>query len=89
MALELANRIRRIRLDNGWTQAEVAARSGMPLATYRLFELRGKISLVRFLRVAIALHRSQEFDGMFDMAESIDDLAMERPERKRGRSLAV
>lgn len=89
MALELSIRLRRIRLDNGWSQAEVAARAGIPLPTYRIFELKGKVSLARFLRVAIALRRAHEFDSLFDITESIDELAKERPERKRGRSVSV
>jgi transcriptional regulator with XRE-family HTH domain len=89
IALELAGRMRRIRLSKGWSQAEVAARAGVPLPTYRVFELHGKGSLERFLRVAIALRRAHEFDAILDVAESIDDLERDRPERKRGRSVSL
>ncbi|MEI6033834.1 MAG: helix-turn-helix transcriptional regulator [Verrucomicrobiae bacterium] len=89
LAQRIADRIRLVRLTHEWSQVEVAARAGVAVDTYRLFERTGKISLERLLRVAIALHRSRDFELLLVPAEirSIDDLEeAKRPARKRGRS---
>jgi transcriptional regulator with XRE-family HTH domain len=91
LAMRIAERIRQVRLAHGWSQAEVAARAGVALDTYNLFERTGKISLERLLRLAIALHRSRDFEKLLEPAEirSIDELEVRRPVRKRGRSVTV
>jgi len=91
LSKQIADRIRLLRLNQEWSQREVAARAEIPLATYRLFETTGKISLERLLRVATALHRSQDFENLFapPPIRSIDDLVDKRPKRKRGRSVTV
>ena len=91
LAQQIADRIRQVRLAHEWSQAEVAARAGVALDTYRLFERTGKISLERLVRVAIALHRSRDFESLLEPAEirSIDELEVKRPARKRGRSVTV
>lgn len=40
---ELVLRIKRLRLERGWSQAELAARDNVRLATYQLFERRGQL----------------------------------------------
>ena len=86
--LSLAGRIRRLRLDQGWSQKEMADRSGVKFATYQLFELTGRISLERLYRLAVALRRGHEFDGLFQPlpVRSIEELAP-KPLRKRGRKV--
>ena len=61
------------------------------MATYRLFETTGQISLERLLRVATALHRVRDFEKLLAPLpfRSIDDLVDKRPVRKRGRSVTV
>lgn len=86
MARELAARVRRLRLERGWTQRELAERAGISPATYQLFELKGRIALERLVNVAIALSRAGEIENLFSPApiRSVDDL-MPKPERRRGR----
>jgi hypothetical protein len=88
---QIADRIRQVRLAHNWSQKEVAARSEIPIATYRLFETTGRISLERLLRVATALHRVRDFENLLAPLpiRSIDDLVDKRPVRKRGRSVTV
>jgi len=88
---QIADRIRLVRLAHNWSQKEVAARSEVPMATYRLFETTGRISLERLLRVATALHRVRDFENLLAPLpfRSIDDLVDKRPVRKRGRSVTV
>lgn len=87
MSAQLAKRVRRDRLSRGWTQAGLAARSGIPLATYRLFEQTGQISLERLIAISSALSRSAEWSTLFKprAAQSLDELDPARPTRQRGR----
>lgn len=85
----LAGRVRALRLERGWTQQEVADRTGIALATYRHFERTGQISLERLLKLAVVLDARAGFDGLFmpPPARSLAELERkdERPARKRGR----
>jgi transcriptional regulator with XRE-family HTH domain len=87
VALELAIRIRARRLSRNWTQAELAARAGVKLPTYVLFERTGRIALIRLLKVLDALGLLDEFDQLGrkeDLATlTLDDITS--PERKHGR----
>ncbi len=84
----LAQRVRALRLERGWTQQEIADRSGISLATYRRFEQSGRISLERLLKLAVILDAQGEFENLFTLppARSLSDLEKEdRPTRKRGK----
>jgi transcriptional regulator with XRE-family HTH domain len=89
IAHSIAARVRALRLERGWTQEEIAARSGIALATYRAFERTGQISLVRLMQLAVILDAQPGLKHLFALppARSLDDL--ERQEaltsRKRGR----
>lgn len=85
----LARRVRALRLELGWTQQELADRTGLALATYRRFERSGHISLERLIKVAVVLDRGAELDRLFvrSDARSMADLERraERQARQRGR----
>lgn len=84
----LARRVKALRLERGWTQQEIADRSGIALATYRQFERSGRVSLERLLRLAVILDAQAGFDSLFTRpaARSLSELEDEdRPRRKRGR----
>jgi len=86
---EIAARVRRRRLELDLTQKAFAARSGIPLATYRRFELTGEISLRNLILLSIPLRMTADFDGLFSERRyrSIDEVIDEArgKERKRGR----
>ncbi len=86
MAVQIADRVRIERLARGWTQAELAARSGVALATYRLFERKGQISLERLISISITLTRHAEWSSIFRPPpyQSLDDVNPSRPQRQRG-----
>jgi transcriptional regulator with XRE-family HTH domain len=88
VALELAQRVRTRRLARGWAQAELAARAGVKLPTYVVFERTGRIALLRLLKILDVLDLLSEFDRIGrgeDLAGlTLDDLTP--PVRKRGRS---
>ena len=87
VAMELATRIRTRRLSRNWTQGELAARAGLKLPTYVLFERTGRIALIRLLKVLDVLGLLDDFDQLGrkeDLASlTLDDIS--RPERKHGR----
>ncbi|HEX8431010.1 MAG TPA: helix-turn-helix transcriptional regulator [Longimicrobium sp.] len=89
MALMLARRVKALRLDRGWTQQELADRSGIALPTYRQFERTGSISLERMLKLAVILDARAGFDQLFvrPPARSLAELeaATQRQTRKRGK----
>ena len=85
----LAGRVRTLRLLRGWTRETLARRAGVSAASLKRFENNGKASLDLVLKVAHALARLEEFNGMFrpPPAASIAELErqLQRPARKRGR----
>ena len=89
MARSLAARVRALRLQRGWTQQEMAERSGLTLATYRRFERTGRIALERLLRIAVILDAQAGFEQVFALppARSLAELAAQtqHPTPKRGR----
>lgn len=89
IALTLADRVRERRLARGWTQTDLADRAGLALATLKLFEHTGQISLDRLLRVASVFGELEAFLGLFEPrpARTLDELEAQTagPGRKYGR----
>jgi transcriptional regulator with XRE-family HTH domain len=89
IALELAQRVKKLRLDRVWTQEELAGRAGIALATYQYFERSGRISLERLLKLALVLDARDGFEGLFSSPEldSLEELERlsESHTRRRGR----
>jgi transcriptional regulator with XRE-family HTH domain len=54
-------RIRNIREAMGWTQQEMASALGIPLETYRKYELRSMMPLHVILRFAQITHHSLDY----------------------------
>jgi transcriptional regulator with XRE-family HTH domain len=85
----LARRVKALRLERGWTQAETAERAGIALTTYRLFERTGRISLERLLKLAVVLDARGGFEHLFAPAPARSLAELERriqpPSRKRGK----
>ena len=70
-----------------WTQAELAERAGVGVATVRRFEKRGSATMENALRIAIALHAEDGFERLFQLPPyaSIDE-ALQRPAQLRRRA---
>lgn len=80
----VGERLRRLRLAAGWTQVELAERAGVALSTLKLMERRGKGSLQRLAKVAVALNVDGELRGLFAEPRMFESLeAAERTERTR------
>lgn len=87
VARELAQRARRLRLELGWNQVELARRAGVALSTLRHFERTGQISLERLVRIASALHALKAFEALLQPApaSTLEELEGRQRLRKRGR----
>ncbi len=72
----IAERVRQIRLRLNWTQKLLAAKVGIPLATYRRFESLGEISLRGLVMIAISLGAEDDLGQLFSAKnyQSIDEL---------------
>ncbi len=83
----LSKRIKRLRLLNEWTQAELAERAGISLASYKRFETTGQISLERLLLIAMALGRLNELMALFEEPEimTLSDIKKLEKQRLRGK----
>lgn len=62
---EIGGRIRTHRMARGWTQAELAERSGVSLSTLKLLEREGKGSLQRLAKIAVILNLDDELKNLF------------------------
>ena len=89
-AVRLAARSRRIALS--LTQADLAARSGVPLGTLKRFERMGEVSLSTLLALAEALDVLDGFQALFPPVEARTLSEVERsahqPRRARARRAA-
>lgn len=75
-----AARDRRIAL--GLTQADLADRSGVPLATLKRFEQTGQISLASLMSLADALDALSGFGALFPAVEAVRLEDLERPAKR-------
>ena len=85
----LGGRIRELRLQQDWSRETLATRAGVTAASLKRFENTGQASLDLVLRVAFALGRLGDFEGLLTppAASTLAELERQtriRP-RKRGR----
>lgn len=86
LTLLVGQRARARRLERGWSQSELAARAGIALPTLKVFERTGQVSLPRLVRVMAALGRLADLEMLLNASTPASLNALERPQRKRGRS---
>lgn len=80
----IGRRLKRQRLAKGWTQQELAKRSGLSVSTLKLMEQEGKGSLQRLAKVAVALDLDGELRFLFAEQKNYDSLDdVERTSRQR------
>lgn len=71
---QIGQRIRNHRKARGWTQSELAERSGISLSTLKLLESEGKGSLQRLAKVAVILNLDGELRSLFASQPSYESL---------------
>jgi transcriptional regulator with XRE-family HTH domain len=85
----IAERVKRNRLELNLSQSAMAAKSGVSLGSLKRFELTGEISLKNLVMLAVTLGATQEFSSLFAgrQYQSIDELLTKDKARsiKRGR----
>lgn len=72
--LTTAKKVRELRKEAGYSQAELARRSGVSLGSVKRFEITGQISMVSFLKVLHLLNRLEEFDGILQIGENLEEI---------------
>ena len=82
----IAERARALRIARGWTQRELADRSGVALDTLRLFERTGKIALERLVRIAVILDAVDPLGELFAPPPAATLAELEERERPRKRA---
>jgi len=87
ISLELAERVRKCRLQHAWSREELAKRAGITVASLKRFELTGQIALVRLLQLSFTLSKLKDFDKvlLLDSPKTLDDIKKSQRERKRGK----
>lgn len=84
---QLCDRLRRERLVQQMTQAEVAARAGVGVNTLSNLENGRNVSFETVVRVAMVLGRQDELEALFKpRLESLEDLARYEASSQRQRS---
>ena len=66
-----AAKLRVLRRQNKYSQAELADRSGVSLGSLKRFEATGQISLESFLKLLHVLDRLEEFDTILKLGEDL------------------
>lgn len=84
---DTAKRVRDRRLERGWSQKELAARSGLKLPTYVQFERTGNIAFLRLVKILLILGDAKAIQALgaeedFSM-RTLDEVLS--PKRQRGR----
>ncbi len=84
---KLAKRLKRRRLAQNLTLDGLSKRSGVPLGTLKKFERTGKIALVSFVRLALALRDEEALENLLqeEKFETLDDVLGSTKKPKRGR----
>lgn len=74
LAREVGQQLKRLRLAKGWTQEELAERSGVAVSTLKLLEAKGQGSFQRLIRVAVALGADGELRGLFSQSGAMPSI---------------
>ncbi len=62
--VDVAQKVRRLRRTNKWSQEELANRSGVSLGSLKRLESTGQISFIFLLKLANVFGRLEEFESL-------------------------
>ena len=84
IARGVGQNLKLLRLAKGWTQEELAERSGVAVSTLKLLEAKGQGSFQRLIRVAVARGVDGELRGLFGQPVAMESIeAVKLSERQR------
>ena len=83
VAADLGRRLRRLRLERGWGQEELARRAGIGLSSLKKLESSGKGTLDRFLQVAATLGVIEDCARLFEERRELESLQALRSGRRK------
>jgi len=72
--LNLADKHKSLRKKAGFSQQELAERSGVSLGSIKRFEQTGQIALESLLKLALILNRLEDFDPVFQPAPDLSHI---------------
>ncbi len=74
--MEIARRVRAVRVSRRFTQTELSQRAGVSLGSYRRFEQSGRIEFVSLIRIAQTLGIEDDFEALFSQLplQSLDEV---------------
>lgn len=87
VAQSVASRAKQRRISMQLTQAELAQKAGLSLASYRRFEQKGQITLIGLLQIAFALDCMSDFGSLFATQSwaTMDDMLKQTRQGQRVR----
>lgn len=87
VAIGIAHRAKRRRLEANLTQEGLASRAQVSLGSLKRFEHTGKSSVEFLIAIAFALEAEQQFETLFPskVRKSIDDVISKPPRLRGGR----
>jgi len=71
--LQTAAQHKKLRKKHGYSQAELAERSGVSLGSLKRFEQSGQISFESLLKLAHVLGRLEDFESVFKIDTSLEE----------------
>ncbi len=81
---EIAQRHKALRKQAGFTQSQLALRSGVSLGSLKRFETTGQISLESLLKLAEILDRLPDFDLLLNPGEDLGKVEKLFSDKTRG-----
>jgi len=81
---EIAQRHKALRKQAGFTQSQLALRSGVSLGSLKRFETTGQISLESLLKLAEILNRLPDFDLLLHPGEDLSKVEKLFSDKTRG-----
>ena len=81
--LEMANRHKILRKQAGFTQSELARRSGVSLGSLKRFETSGQISIQSLFLLIDVLGRLDDFDTILKPIENMKEIERLFSDKKR------
>ncbi len=85
--LSLAQKVKKLRLEQNITQSELASRIGVSTGTIKRFEKSGEIQLLAFAKIALVVDRLDDLKEIFAISDKPSSLynIQETKPRQRAR----